>query len=159
MDSDSENRNRHSLRVAMRIDVNLIGLLARVSSGTKLPSQRLWRQWRLLLRSSTLTVAWAAPDLHRLPLFHQVVTFIRCGREGRQVLRNLQGKREEAIAFSMEGSGRRASRMPALQIRAGAKFGGARLLNSCGHGTQRAAPLHEMGERYGCGVDCGGDFW
>jgi hypothetical protein len=26
----------------------------------------------LLLRSSTLTVAGAAPDLHRLPLLHQV---------------------------------------------------------------------------------------
>jgi hypothetical protein len=44
--------------------------------GTKLPSQRLSASGGLLLRSSTLTVAGAAPELHRLPLRHQVAFFI-----------------------------------------------------------------------------------
>lgn len=43
--------------------------------GAKRPSQRLSASGILLLRSSTLTVAGAAPDLHRLPIRHQV-TFL-----------------------------------------------------------------------------------
>ena len=40
--------------------------------GAKRPSQQMNASGVLLLRSSTLTVAGAAPDLHRLPLRHQV---------------------------------------------------------------------------------------
>jgi hypothetical protein len=40
--------------------------------GAKRPSQQMNASGVLLLRSSTLTVAGAAPDLHRLPLQHQV---------------------------------------------------------------------------------------
>ena len=43
--------------------------------GAKRFSQRLSASGLLLLRSSMLTVAGAAPDLHRLPLRHQV-TFL-----------------------------------------------------------------------------------
>jgi hypothetical protein len=61
--------------------------------GLKLPSQCIAAPVAYSLRSSTLTVAGAAPDLHRIPMQHQVPSVIRQVRESSQVGNGRRGRR------------------------------------------------------------------
>lgn len=64
--------------------------------GTKRPSQRMSASGVLLLRSSTLTVAGAAPDLHRLPLRHQVTVLYDEGERRVKLGRDV-GQRDDKL--------------------------------------------------------------